>query len=58
MKPNNNKKIDKTILIFITLFVVICCSVLYKRSFIDFGYLLVVIVYFSRYLYLQKKSIS
>ena len=58
MKTNNNKKIDKTILIFITLFVVICCSALYKKSFIDFGYLLVIVIYFGRYLYLQKKSIG
>ena len=54
MKTDNNKRFDKTILIFITLFVVICCNVLYKRSFIDIVYLLVIVVYFSRYLYLQK----
>ena len=58
MKTNNNKKINKTILIFIALFFVICCSVLYKDSFIDYVYLLVVLVYFNRYLYLRKKSIS
>jgi len=58
MKTDNNKKFDKTILIFVTLFVVICCSVLYNRSFIDIIYLLVIIVYFSRYMYLQRKSIN
>ena len=58
MKTDNNKKFDKTILIFLTLFVVICCSVLYSRSLIDIGYLLVIIVYFTRYMYLQKKSIN
>jgi len=58
MKTDNNKKFDKTILIFVTLFVVICCSVLYNRNFIDIIYLLVIIVYFSRYIYLHKKSIN
>ena len=58
MKTDNNKKINQPILIFLTLFVVICCNVLYNRSFIDFGYLLVVVIYFSKYLNLKKKSIS
>ena len=51
---NNNKKFDKMILMFSVLFVVICFNVLYKRSYIDIIYLLVVTFYFSKYLCLQK----
>lgn len=54
MKTNNNKNVNKTLGIFVSLFVVICCNVLYKRSFIDLAYLLIVLVYFSRYLYIKR----
>ena len=57
MKTNNTKN-HTVIGIFIALFVVICCSVLYKRNYVDIAYLLVVLVYFTRYIYIKRKSIS
>lgn len=58
MKTDNNKALNKMLAVFVSLFVVICCNVLYKKSLVDLGYLLVVIVYFGRYLYIKKKGKS
>lgn len=58
MKTDNDKDVNKIFGIFGTLFVVICCSVLYKTSIIDIIYLLIVLIYFGRYLYLKKFKIG
>lgn len=58
MRTDNNKALNKMLAVFVSLFVVICCNVLYKGCLIDLGYLVIVIVYFSKYLYIKKKSIS
>jgi len=54
MKTNNNKSMYKTLSIFGILFVVICCNVLYKASFIDIVYLFIILTYFGRYLYIKR----
>lgn len=57
MKTNNDK-IGNNVVWIVALFVVICCSVLYKGSLIDMAYLLIVGIYFSKYVLMKKKSIS
>ena len=54
---NNNKNVLSFIL-FGILLVVICCNALYSKSAIDFIYLLIVAVYFCKYICIKKKSIS
>lgn len=54
---NNNKNI-LSFGLFGILFVVICCNALYSKSAIDFIYLLIVFIYFCKYICIKKKSIS